>query len=971
MERKGTKNARDRNHPHNPWFTCAVLLVLAYSGARMHRIQRIVVLSLSVIVGGQPSASAGDTNEVKEALRRGPFAGAGPLWIWEPDPYINFVRTAGPDPDAVCLENLAVAMAGNEFRDAVFTVGTLRGQAPPVIKMEAGCTPVETSRVFQTGLGPNLRGGWNFICQCMNYKSTGNKEKFEEKLDDGRHYLRYADPTARPDAEWVIADFDEGTFKVVKLPGFHAAEISGGGCLAGNGRVFFAVDYGHIYYYEPREDTIRILGRVHDSITVLRHFYKLELGPDGLVYGASQSAGGVACVLRLDPDTLEWTLITEVGLPGRRTLTYGYTIGMEPPWIYVAVGQGKWELCAVNFETGEKRVLAQRDDDDARIVVEQGAEFCKALLRDGRGDIHVALCDGRIVSEAGPGEAFAEVPQPRAHAHPERDACDRVLAAGPPPEVDPGRRVSISGRGEGVFYWRKPGDKSWRETRFAIRNTEPAAIESLTLLPDGSVLGSVAQYHGWFRYDPATGQCEHMGKGGPSGAKTVVSDGKVYVAGYPNTVLSVYDPETPWTSPRTGEPGDPALNPAHLGYQGQGRSEAHHAVAMAAAGTRVYTWGLRERWSSGAGLSCYDTATGEYIALGEAYKNLEPVHMIAMPALDRIIVSGATQDAVLFVHDLDLNRRGEIEIEPGLGNTGHMLRVTDTQFLGWYRKPGATNTTLYLYDLAAQTKLHSVDIEMSSAWVLERPADRTYWITSGADLHQVDPVSLEIVKGGRLDRPIDLPVAPDGSTVLRSSRPVWIGKRLCGSASGVLLLSTAVEAMDGSSHESVSSAEIEQAALVALMKINFAGVLDRVTSGDRSKCRDGVHTLQVVEVDVQPKGRIPGPANAAFSGAPDACAQRGGDMHVRQKLDIHRVITAFDQQVIMVTAKVQRLGSTDRRHVLPVSVHANVGALSRTVHEVRGLHEIQATVDVEHCRQIRVAGIFHLQIDSDRVLVDS
>ena len=371
--------------------------------------------------------------------------------------------------------------------------GAAWGQTQPVIEMEIGCTPVKTSRVFQTGLGPNPRGGWNFICQCMNYKSTVNKEKIVEKLDNGRHYLRYADTTARPEAEWVIADLDGGTFKVVNLPGFHAAEISGGGCLAGNGRVFFAADYGHIYYYEPHAETIRILGRVHDSITVLRHFYKLELGPDGLVYGASQSTSGLASVLRLHPETLAWKLITDVGLPGRRTLTYGY--------------------------------------------------------------------------------------------------------------------------------------------------------------------------------------------------------------------------------------------------------------------------------------------------------------MIAMPALERIVVSGAKKDAALLVYDLDLNQHDEIEIEPGLRNTGHMLPVADTQFLGWYKRPAATNMTLYLYDLSARMKLRTVEIDSPRAWLLERPVDETCWLLAGADLFQVDPASLETRRAGVLYRTVTVPVSPGGGTVLRHSRPLWIGRKLCGSTGGEVLISSAVEAV--------------------------------------------------------------------------------------------------------------------------------------------------------------------------------
>jgi hypothetical protein len=673
----------------------------------------------------------------------------------------------------------------------LLTAGCAWGQTSVVLKTEVVATPVKTSRVFQTGLAPNSRGGWNFIAQCMNYKFTTGREKVTLPLDNGQHYLTYADSKSRPDAEWVILDLAAGTHKVVKRPGFHAAEIGAGG-LAGNGRIFFGVDYGHIYYYDPTEETVKILGRLNDSIDVLRQFYKLERGPDGMIYGASQSGNGLACVVRINPDTLEWKLITDVGLPGRRGLTYGYYIAMEPPWLYVAVGQGKWELCAVNFDTGEKRVLAQRDGTDSRVTVSQGSDFCTASLSGEPGQLKMALRDGRIVSEAKPGEAFQAPPTPKTYPPLEWKASKPVSANAPRPELDHDRRVAISADGTGALFWRAAATGDWREARFTIENTEPALIESLTLLPDGSILGSAQQYHGWFRYHPAAKRCDYLGKGGPSGAKTVVAGGKMYYAGYPNTTLFVYDPAKPWGKPNAGAPGEAGVtNPVQIGSQGQGRSEAHHAMAMDAVGDRVYTLGLRERWSTGSGLCCYNTATKEFTALGQANKDLDPVHLLAMPKLDRVIVSGAKKDAKLLVYDLNLKEVDQIEIRKGLENTGYMLPVSDTCFLGWYGNPTVTNTTLYLYDLPAKKILKSIEIEGLNVWVTRRAADNTFWALRDQSLARLDPITLELKWAGTLDRELRYPVM--GGSSSHRGRPLWIGKELYGASEGLLVKSAAIE----------------------------------------------------------------------------------------------------------------------------------------------------------------------------------
>jgi len=71
----------------------------------------------------QSDPAAHQQNEMVDAISREQFAGAGALWVWQPNRYANFVRQTGPDSQAGHLKSVAVAMAGNEFRDLVFTVG--------------------------------------------------------------------------------------------------------------------------------------------------------------------------------------------------------------------------------------------------------------------------------------------------------------------------------------------------------------------------------------------------------------------------------------------------------------------------------------------------------------------------------------------------------------------------------------------------------------------------------------------------------------------------------------------------------------------------------------------------------------------------------------------------------------------------------------------------------------------------------
>jgi hypothetical protein len=642
----------------------------------------------------------------------------------------------------------------------------------PALKAETVATPVVTARMFNSGLAPNTRGGWTFVGEFMNFSHTG-KPKHKVDLGNGRFYIAYDDTKARPEAEWVIADLKAGAYKIANWPGFHVPSGANGRVLAGNGRLFFSVDYAQIYYYDPAEDTVKPLGAVYDNIGELRIFYKFILGPDGMVYGSAQATNGLTMLIRLNPDTLEYKLYDKIGLPGRREgLTYGYDIAVDPPWMYVAVGQGNWELFAVNADTGEKKCLADVQGQGCRITVGRNKDYCTASVtgKDRRDQLY--LVDG----EALPGDAVTGL---RRKTYPQVEWKNtKPMNITNPPVLDPDRPVEVGGKGEGEIFWRPLGDTAeWRQMRFAIKNAEPVKFESLLQLPDGSLLGNAEQYNGFFRYYPAEKKLDYFGKHGPSGVRSVIYEGKVWLDGYPNTNLSAYDPTQPWTS-RTTNPEGAKVNPQFIGYFGQGCTEAHFCRFLLAPGNgRIYICGERERWSTGTGIGYYETATARKFGLGTANKDINPAGFLALPKLNRIVLSGKALEKgemKLIVYDMDLNEISRIALRPGLASTGALYAVdSDSQFIGCYSDPDSKKSVLYLYDLAQTKILKSLELDLEPGVIFSRPEDGTHWVFVDDTLNTLDTKTLTLKPVATLQGGLKF--------------PVWSGKDIFGARGGELL----------------------------------------------------------------------------------------------------------------------------------------------------------------------------------------
>src|SRR5262249_5734712 len=95
-------------------------------------------------------------------------------------------------------------------------------------------------------------------------------------------------------------------------------------------------------------------------------------------------------------------------------------------------------------------------------------------------------------------------------------------------ELDPDSDSGADGAGTGHLRWRLDANAPWRDASFRIARTAAVDIDSLVALPDGTLLGSAAQYHGFFRYDPASRALHRYRSLGLSGGPRAILGGVTY-----------------------------------------------------------------------------------------------------------------------------------------------------------------------------------------------------------------------------------------------------------------------------------------------------------------------------------------------------------------------------------------------------------------------------------------------------------
>ncbi len=569
--------------------------------------------------------------------------------------------------------------------------------------------PVSVSRIWSTALAPNRRGGWNLILQTYEYQSDVAVEFVVLDLETGRFTI------------------DDGPVGAYANSNYQIAEQ----LRASNGRIFFAELDNRLAYYDPADEHVHQLPPILDAKGGDKMLFRLVFGPDGKLYAGTQS-NGLPTIVSIDPGTLRVRVLGKVG-EHRLSYSYAYYLAVDLPWIYVAVGEDPWELVALDTNSGKSTVLATRDgngfmqlDSRAEGVV---ATLIAALRTSSQQVERVALVDG-VLRPQQPASGHARERSLAPKSSPLRDA----------PELDLAHAVPDS-RGFGHVRWRLRGGQ-WSDATFQVKHTSPIAIDSLTALPDGSVLGSVRQYHGFFRYSPTTSKLEALGEFKLSGGPRLVIGDHVYFSGYPNAPLWMFDASRAWD----------VANPKLLGaFSAAG---THYAYFLRSADNRhVFYAGRRERDGFGTGIGSYDIATGEFMGLHDGLDAIDPRGLELYG--DRLVLSGEVRrgltekDAALFVFDPQLHQLDRLEVRPGLRNTGELFH-SEARDVALGVVHGTNGISVYRYDLANKRLLAWRDVASKDGPVTSDPQDHSLWMMSERSLIKLDPITLQTTYEKRL-----------------------------------------------------------------------------------------------------------------------------------------------------------------------------------------------------------------------------
>ena len=615
-------------------------------------------------------------------------------------------------------------------------------------------TPVKSSRLWTDALVPRADGGWNWIGQFYN--------------DKDEH------PT-----EWVVMNLETGErhhcFDVPYTPGTRGHQANSkfrisNQLRAANGRVFFPAESAWWWYYDPETQTVVDGGRVPDSTDSL--LYSMVFNHNGeMLYGGTlgnSDSSGLPEVLTIDPDTLVVTPLCRVGSAHVHTHNaYAYYLCADGDWLYVLVGEDIWEVVAVNLRTTTKTqtILNPTTTPIARAWFEQKPEGMTVKLQEsGQPDSQLWIVEGKLYpydEHYIPGD----LPFPQGNTTP---YTNPITA---PPEID----ESLC---PGLLKWRpNQSTGAWTEMPFCITYPGPIPIESLLLLPDGSLLGDVVDYQGFFRFHPASGSMSVSGPfpGVTEGRSRLVVGGKAYISGYPNAPLWEYDPNAPFAT--TG-PRD-TWNPKYLREYSDGVSlsgvKRSVTLAYSSKSDRLYMAGLRDRSGHGAGIGYYDFPSKQFAGLNAGLHFY--VGGLGLVVFDNlfnnaglVVFSGTIGDnpdfpgqtppvAELVLYDLDLNQGIEPQArELGLLDTGYLFRTSEPTVVVGLSRSGQL---LYRWDIVLKQLLNSVTLPSDVGIATQGPSGIITTVFDST-LVQIDPLTLEMTSLGILDDPAITSIVQSG-----------------------------------------------------------------------------------------------------------------------------------------------------------------------------------------------------------------
>lgn len=576
-----------------------------------------------------------------------------------------------------------------------------------------------------------------------------------ENRDGGHNWIKafYTAPNLNP-CEFVIDDLERNTFRSCMESGWVAGKTGRYPTPPGNfgpkhqlrapsGDVFMVAASCKVYRYSVADELVHDLGRVQlptggnvpDSST-----YAAVFNQDGskLFCTSVATAAGVngdhrPCVFTVDTATGALRFVSRVGSQARTLNGYGIAAAVIGNFGYTIVGEEFFEIVATDLTTGVSTTLATETENAWGYL-----EFVdgKGLIARLAANVHVTgvetnrrwwCIDGALVEYVA-GQDPPKLIDAKPYANP---------VAGMP-EIDESKLP------QHIVRWRAAGATEWTENRFSITYSAPIPIDSLTALPDGSVFGDVEDYQGFFRIS-SDGKIENFGTAiSPTnvteGSARCIVNGLLYLSGYANGPLYVYDPSKPW---------EDGVNPRFLQYFAPSGtlSSIKRANVLSHQAGRIYMGGLRDRTASGSGIGYYDLTTkkfaGHFLGL-ESYVG----HLGLVTFADRVVFGGMVDAgaAQLVVHDLQL---AELErVQFGLHDTGRLFRAKEPAVVVGL---SIADGVAWRFDLDSKTLVGTVDLgKLGPIGVSTQTPAGAIVAVVGSQLVAIDPLTLSYTVFGEL-----------------------------------------------------------------------------------------------------------------------------------------------------------------------------------------------------------------------------
>ncbi len=417
-------------------------------------------------------------------------------------------------------------------------------------------------------------------------------------------------------------DYAKGEVDYFPLPGTKGAY---GLCEGEDGTIYIGtVDEGRIFSFDPTTEDITD----HGSAAGEQFVWTLHKGPQGRIYGATYPN---AKVVMYDP---EQDKIRDLG---RMHPTEKYCRDLavaDNGRIFCGIGSHA-DIIAYDPQTGEK----------TSILPERYKWNSFAYKMDSENDLVYAFLHFEeivLIFDANTYELLSEIRHPEeggvVSIHKQRSGGP-VLISGLPGgyrrynktsgELEPYDTPSCSfyDNSTGISYRRTNGGQVFIARNLTSgkelasvdvsQDGEGMKIFSLGTGPDGCIYGGVYNLLHLFRYQPNGEILEDLGVPIPGASGEFYSfcsqEGKLYMASYTNSILSVYDPKEPW-QPGT-EVGD---SPRRIGSVGE--EQYRPPALVSAADGRLYIGSIPAYGKMGGALSSYDPDLDQF----EVHRNIIP-----------------------------------------------------------------------------------------------------------------------------------------------------------------------------------------------------------------------------------------------------------------------------------------------------------------------------------------------------------